>query len=157
MASEYIPVAIRRIVEARSDNYCEYCYSPEAFATERFVIEHIFPRAAGGRSTLNNLAWSCIGCNGHKQAKTGAIDPVTKQFVRLFHPRQQVWREHFQWDIDPTKVIGITPCGRATVLALRLNRFGVVNLRSLLVLAKNHPPKTGPASMEQLHDRDQQE
>jgi hypothetical protein len=57
MSSEYIPVAIRRIVEARSENYCEYCYSPEAYATERFVIEHIFPRAAGGLSILNNLAW----------------------------------------------------------------------------------------------------
>jgi hypothetical protein len=38
-------------------------------------------------------------------------------------------------------VIGITACGRATVEALRLNRFGVVNLRRLLRGVNLHPPE----------------
>jgi hypothetical protein len=140
MTSEYIPTSLRRIVQARSKGYCEYCYSPEAYATEGFVVEHVYPRVAGGLSTLDNLAWSCIGCNSHKHAKTTAIDPQTQQSVALFNPRTQLWQDHFRWDDYPTQIIGTTPCGRATVEALYLNRQGVVNLRSLLVLAKKHPP-----------------
>ncbi|WP_256875051.1 hypothetical protein [Nostoc sp. C052] len=38
-------------------------------------------------------------------------------------------------------MIGKTACGRATIEALRLNRFGVVNLRRLLRSANLHPPE----------------
>jgi hypothetical protein len=72
-----------------------------------------------------------------------AIDPVTQERVALFNPRSQEWREHFRWEDDPTRVVGITACGRATVESLLLNRTGVVNLRSLLVLAGKHPPDLG--------------
>ncbi|MEH1865930.1 MAG: hypothetical protein V7K69_13125 [Nostoc sp.] len=60
--------------------------------------------------------------------------------MALFHPRQQLWLEHFSWNDDSTQVIGKTPCGRATVSALQLNRVGVVNLRRLLTSAGLHPP-----------------
>jgi hypothetical protein len=140
MSSEYVPVAVRRAVRARAKEYCEYCRSPEAYATKGFSLEHIYPRAAGGQTVLENLAWSCLGCNGHKQSKTEAVDPATAQHVNLFNPRQQVWLEHMTWSDDKTHVIGVTPCGKATVDALLLNRTGVVNLRRLLVMAKRHPP-----------------
>jgi hypothetical protein len=140
MPSEYIPASIRRAVAARADGRCEYCRSPESFATEGFSVEHVYPRAEGGQTTLENLAWSCLGCNGHKHAKTEAIDPTTGQSVPLFNPRRQVWRDHITWSEDQTHAIGITPCGRATVNALILNRTGVVNLRCLLMMAKLHPP-----------------
>jgi HNH endonuclease len=139
MPSEYISESIRRVIAARARGRCEYCCSPESFATERFSVEHVYPRAAGGQTTLDNLAWSCLGCNGHKHAKTEAIDPTTGQRVPLFNPRQQVWQDHMTWSSDQTHVIGITPCGRATVDSLFLNRTGVVNLRSLLLMAKLHP------------------
>lgn len=112
--------------------YCEYCRCDENFATQSFTVEHIKPQKTGGETVLENLAWSCFGCNGHKHAKTQAIDPETGETTLLYHPRQQVWSEHFSWSDDFTKIIGKTPCGRATVEALHLNRFGVVNLRRLL-------------------------
>lgn len=140
MPSEYIPQATRQLVRARANGYCEYFFSPDDYGTAGFVVEHIRPRAAGGLTTLSNLAWSCVGCNGHKSAKIRAIDPLTQVQMGLFNPRSLVWCEHFQWENDPTKVAGITACGRATVEALYLNRLGVVNLRSLLVLAGKHPP-----------------
>ena len=37
-------------------------------------------------------------------------------------------------------MIGITPCGRATVDALQLNRESVVNFRRILVAMGEHPP-----------------
>lgn len=141
MPSERVPEAIRRIVAARARDYCEYCRCSGQFATESFTVEHIKPRLAGGETTLENLAWSCFGCNSHKHTKTHGIDAETKQKEPLYHPRQQVWNEHFAWNSEFTQVIGKTPCGRATVEALWLNRTGVVNLRRLLFMAGMHPPE----------------
>jgi hypothetical protein len=57
----------------------------------------------------------------------------------LFHPRQQRWYEHFAWSQDGTRIIGLTPCGRATVEALQLNRMTVVAARGLWVIFGQHP------------------
>jgi hypothetical protein len=139
--SEKTPQSIRRIVAARARGYCEYCRCSEDFATESFTVEHIKPRQAGGETTLENLAWSCFGCNGHKHTKTQATDPETGKKSPLYHPRQQIWSEHFSWSDDFTEIIGATAEGRATVEALRLNRFGVVNLRRLMRNSNLHPPE----------------
>ena len=140
MASEFIPKSIRIFVESRAQGYCEYCYSPEIVATDRFAIEHILPRVSGGQSNIENLAWSCLGCNSYKHVKTHAIDPQTGDMASLFHPRQHRWSDHFVWGETITQLVGITPIGRATVKALQLNRIGVVNLRSLLCVVGKHPP-----------------
>jgi 5-methylcytosine-specific restriction endonuclease McrA len=105
-----------------------------------FAIEHILPREAGGPTVLDNLAWSCQGCNGHKHTKTHAVDPVSHEVVPLYHPRQHRWQEHFAWSADYELVVGLTPTGRATVEALHLNREGVVNLRRALYAFGKHPP-----------------
>ncbi len=138
--SERVSAAQRRTIASRAKNLCEYCRCPEEFSPDSFTVEHIKPRQAGGETIAENLAWSCFGCNGRKHTKTSHCDPETKLEVALFHPRQQLWSEHFSWNDDFTKVIGKTPCGRATMLALQLNRVGVVNLRRLLTSAGLHPP-----------------
>ena len=86
MSSARIPASIRRVVAARARNYCEYCRCSDRFATESFYVEHIQPQSADGASVLENLAWSCMDCNGHKHAKTQATDPETGETVALFHP-----------------------------------------------------------------------
>jgi 5-methylcytosine-specific restriction endonuclease McrA len=140
MPKSYVPAKLRRLVIARARGRCEYCHSPVSHAVSSFAIEHIIPREKGGRTTADNLALSCQGCNNHKHIKTEAIDPLTKQLAPLFHPRQQAWREHFAWNEDCSLAVGQTPTGRATIAALRLNRPGVVNLRQLLYAAGQHPP-----------------
>ncbi len=87
MSTDRISGALRRIVATRANGYCEYCRCPENFATERFTVEHINPRQANGETVLENLGWSCFGCNGHKHAKTQGIDPETIMPSPLFHPR----------------------------------------------------------------------
>ena len=89
---------------------------------------------------MNNLALACAGCNGSKSIKVQAIDLLTKNTVRLFHPRQQAWDDHFIWNENLLEVLGITPTGRATVDALKLNRVEVINLRKIMSLAGLHPP-----------------
>ena len=71
-----------------------------------------------------------------------AVDPLTKQPAPLFHPREQLWLEHFGWNEDFTLVIGLTPTGRATLATLQLNRPGVINLREVLYLVGKHPPES---------------
>jgi hypothetical protein len=42
---------------------------------------------------------------------------------------------HNRWSEEGTEVVGLTPCGRATVAALQLNRPEVVGARWLWVQA----------------------
>ena len=138
--AETISVELRNLVAARANGLCEYCQSQESFATERFSIEHIEPRAAGGLTVAENLALACQGCNGHKAAKAAAVDPETQTSVTLFHPRQQRWPEHFAWSEDHLRIIGVTPTGRATVMLLHLNRASLLRLRRALIAINVHPP-----------------
>jgi hypothetical protein len=80
-------------------------------------------------------------CANFKGEQTTSIDPLTEEVVRLFNPRQQVWREHFRWSEDHTQIMGLSACGRATVIALKFNIDEAVNFRKLLITAGWHPPK----------------
>lgn len=99
------------------------------------------PTVRGGITTPENLALSCSGCNSHKYDKIEAPDPDDQSIVPLYHPRQHRWHDHFAWNEQFTHLVGITPTGRATIVALHLNRTGVVNLRWALFLLGLHPPE----------------
>lgn len=135
-----VPPSLRRLVSERAQHCCEYCLSHQPFAPDPFCAEHIIPRAASGHTSPENLAWSCIGCNGLKHVRTDDVDPGTGKTVPLFHPRHERWDSHFTWDADYVRVVGHTPVGRATVDALRLNRQALVNIRRVLRAAGLHPP-----------------
>jgi len=87
------------------------------------VIDRILPEAAGGLTTEDNLWLACHACNEFKGAQTLARDPVTGRLVRLFNPCKQRWSE------DRTHIIGLTSCGRATVVALQMNHKEIVCAR----------------------------
>lgn len=141
MARRYVTSEERQVVANRAQNCCEYCKSQVQYSTASFVIEHVIPVSKGGKTDLENLAFACSGCNAHKYNKTEATDPTDGKSVPLFHPRQDRWNEHFAWSRDYTKIIGITPKGRATIKALFLNRAGLVNIRGVLCLSGKHPPE----------------
>jgi HNH endonuclease len=93
---------IRDLVVARTKSRCEYCFSPLDFSSDDFAVEHIVPKSLLGSDDLDNLALSCQGCNkscqgcnNRKFVALSAIDPVTGVETRLFHPRLDVWLEHF--------------------------------------------------------------
>jgi hypothetical protein len=70
-----------------------------------------------------------------------AIDPETGESVALFNPRSQVWWEHFRWIEGGLRIAGLTPIGRATVVALRLSDDPeALVVRSFWIQAKWHPP-----------------
>lgn len=131
----------KQVVIQRAAGCCEYCGSRADYSMDPFSAEHIVPRSVGGKTTLDNLALACLGCNSYKHTKTEGVDPVSNQKASLYHPRRQRWQEHFAWNTDCTLLIGLTPSGRVTILELQLNRPGLVNFRRLLYAAGEHPPE----------------
>ena len=47
---------------------CQYC--GKKFTTDVLTIDHVIPRAQGGKTTWENCVLSCIGCNSHKANRT---------------------------------------------------------------------------------------
>jgi hypothetical protein len=143
MTTVYIPQLIDRRVREAARNRCGYCLSPQHLVMARLEIEHIIPLARQGSNDESNLWLACPLCNRYKSDKIVAIDPETKTEVPLFNPRTQVWHEHFQWADDGIRIIGLTPIGRATVLALHLSDDpDALEVRRYWVLAGWHPPQT---------------
>jgi hypothetical protein len=140
MTKRRIPAKLQELVKERAQGCCEYCICPESHATQNHSNEHITPESLGGATTAENLALACQGCNNKKYNKTHALDPVSGATVRLYHPRQDDWREHFAWQPDCLTLIGLMSTGRATIAALELNRPGVINLRRSLLREELHPP-----------------
>ena len=140
MRERRVPAHLKRLVVERARGCCEYCRSQARFAIQSFSTEHIIPTSRNGKTTLDNLALACQGCNNHKYTKTEARDPVSDKVVLLYHPRQHRWHDHFTWSDDFTLVIGLTPIGRATIEALHLNREELINLRRVLYAMGEHPP-----------------
>src|SRR5690242_9586962 len=101
-------------------------------------FDHIIPEALGGPTEEENLWLACSLCNAFKGNRVNALDPLTNEIVTLFNPRRQIWKEHFAWTTDGTEIVGQTPTGRATVVALQLNRELLVNARKLWVGANLH-------------------
>ena len=121
---------------------CAYCQTQEAVSGMRFTVDHIIPEVFGGSSEVTNLCLACWDCNLTKGQRVAAADPLTKQLVPLYHPRQQAWREHFEWADAGLHILGKAASGRATVEALILNREVLMRARRLWVEVGWHPPDT---------------
>ncbi|MBI4606535.1 MAG: HNH endonuclease [Planctomycetes bacterium] len=134
------PQRLRERVAARAQRRCGYCLTQEAVVGTPMEIEHIIPESLGGLTEEENLWVACPLCNQHKGNRIAALDPVTGEVVRLFDPRRQGWKDHFAWSPGAERVIGLTPSGRATVLALNLNRPSLVSARSAWAAVGWHPP-----------------
>ncbi len=133
-----VPPRLRRRVEARARGRCEYCGLSQEGQEASFHVDHIVPRADGGPTTAENLALACVSWSLRKEARRSATDPETNRAVPLFHPRRQRWSRHFRW--EGVTVIGLTPTGRATVAALRMNRALILGIRLEETLRGRHPP-----------------
>ncbi len=135
-----LPEALRQEVSYRAGHRCEYYLTSRRVIGMPLVVDHIIPRALGGSDALDNLCAACYRCNEYRGAKTHDIDPLTGHLVPIFNPRTQAWHEHLAWANGGTHIVGLTPTGRATVRALRLNNEYVVEARALWIARQWHPP-----------------
>jgi HNH endonuclease len=132
--------SVREQVRQRAGNRCEYCQSHQDYLMGWLQIDHILPVAKGGATLEENLCLACELCNQYKWTQTEAVDQETQETCILFNPRHQVWSEHFNWSSDGIRIIGLTPCGRATIAALKLNNLLALKVRGHWVKAGWHPP-----------------
>jgi HNH endonuclease len=116
-----VPTRLAAYVKARAAGRCEYCRAPQILIGQAFHLDHIVPRSAGGQTTAENLCLACSHCNIAKGDRTAVTDPRMGKRVLLYNPCAHVWEEHFRWSRDWRKLIGRTPIGRATVVALDMN------------------------------------
>jgi hypothetical protein len=109
-------------VADRAGHRCEYCHAPESIFNFPFEVEHIVPVSRGGGDEPDNLALACRACNLRKSNTLLVVDPETQDTVPLFHPRNQVWTEHFEMtDSTGAMFRGKSATGRATIIQLQMN------------------------------------
>ncbi len=140
MKRPYISPSLRQQIADSDKNRCSYCQTQVAVVGNTLELDHIIPIHAGGASQAQNLCLACSSCNQAKSSKISAIDPVSEKTEKIFNPRQQKWQDHFRWIAGETKIEGITAIGRATVMALNMNRSLIVKTRARWVKAGWHPP-----------------
>jgi hypothetical protein len=85
--------------------------------------------------------WPVHFATGTKVTKQVPSTLNQKTAVALFNPRTQKWFDHFRWSDDGLYILGLTPIGRATVLALHLSDDPeALTVRRYWVVAGWHPP-----------------
>jgi 5-methylcytosine-specific restriction endonuclease McrA len=127
----------REFVRRRAGGRCEYCLLSQEYSELTHHIEHIVAKQHGGSDDASNLALACHRCNLHKGPNLTAIDPVTREVVPLFHPRNSDWAEHFV--LERERIVGITAVGRPTVELLAVNDARRVELRTQILSSEEQP------------------
>jgi len=128
-----VSAALRRAVADRAGGRCEYCRTPESVVFAPHEIDHIIAQKHGGLTETENLAFSCTFCNKHKGSDIASLDPETGEIVPLFHPRRELWSEHFR--LSGARIVPLTSTGRVTVRLLQLNHPDRIAERELLIHA----------------------
>jgi hypothetical protein len=128
---------LRRLVIERADACCEYCLLSQDDVPFSLHIEHIISVKHRGTSELDNLCLSCPACNGFKGTDIASLDPITGDLTALFHPRRQIWNQHFR--LNGAVIEPLTPEGRVTVLIFQFNSEERLMERELLFRLRRYP------------------
>lgn len=128
-----ILATLRRTVIRRACGLCEYCLIHQGDAHFTFQIDHIISRKHHGSTTASNLALSCLRCNVAKGTDVGAFVGRPRRFIRLHHPREHAWADHFR--LAGARICPLSEIGDATVRLLDLNAGDRLLLRRALVKA----------------------
>src|SRR5688572_8613546 len=110
---------LRELVWDRAGDACEYCRLPQQLDILPFQIDHVIAIKHHGPTEADNLALCCFNNNVHKGSNIAGLDPETGKLTRLYHPRQDVWADHFAW--NGPEIAGLTDVGRTTVDVLNMN------------------------------------
>ncbi|MBD2354908.1 HNH endonuclease [Tolypothrix sp. FACHB-123] len=121
------------LVADRAAHCCEYCHAPEMVFNFPFEVEHIVPISKGGANAEYNLALACRSCNLRKGTRSSGIDPESNTEARLFNPRQNEWKDHFQVETESATIKGKTIIGRVTIACLEMNSQTQIMARGLWI------------------------
>lgn len=135
--SKRVPMRLRRLVRERARGKCEYCWLHEEDALFPHVPDHIIAKRHYGKTTEDNLAWSCYLCNHLKGSDIASVDLETGQIVPLFHPRKNRWKDHFR--LEGGNIVPLTAIGRVTEHFLQLNHLRALESRQDLIRLGRYP------------------
>jgi hypothetical protein len=135
--SASVSVRLRRLVIQRAHGICEYCLIHQEDACFSFHIDHIVSRKQRGSTTSANLALSCLRCNVAKGTDPGTFIGRPPRLVRLYHPRQDRWDQHFR--LAAARIVPLSDEGESTVRLLDLNAADRLLLRKTLIKAGRYP------------------
>lgn len=96
-----------------------------------FQVDHIIAQKHRGDSQEKNLAFACLRCNSRKGPNVAGVDPVDGQITPLFHPRHDVWQDHFEW--KGAWLFGRTARARTTIHVLGINDAEMVQARASMM------------------------
>ncbi|MCD4684682.1 MAG: HNH endonuclease [Anaerolineae bacterium] len=133
----YVPDELRRQIHTRAQGRCEYCLIHEQFTMKTHEVDHVVAEKHGGPTEDANLCLSCFDCNRHKGSDLCSLDTVSSAVVTLFHPRHDVWSDHFRLNggfIEP-----LTPKGRVSARLLRMNTPERIAERARLKRLNRYP------------------
>ena len=139
--SSYLQIGLRQRLLDADDHCCAYCQTTQGNSGQPMVVDHIIPTSQAGKTEFENLCFACRRCNEYKGPTVEAKDPLTGQIIPLYHPRQQIWEEHFSWDASGIRLVGLTSVGRVTIISLRINNEIIQVTRRRWVSAGWHPPE----------------
>jgi len=111
---------LRRQVERRAADGCEYCRIAIEDTYFGGEIDHIISLKHRGQTELENLAFACQPCNRNKGSDLGSLPESSKTLVRFFNPRTDDWSEHFRVSED-ARIEPLTEIGEVTAIIFGFN------------------------------------
>ncbi|HEX4793556.1 MAG TPA: HNH endonuclease [Humisphaera sp.] len=128
---------LRALVLRRAKGRCEYCRIHQSDVDfPVFHVEHVIPHKHGGSNKSANLCLACPECNFAKGPNVAGL--INGKLFPLFHPRRQLWKQHFRW--QGAMVVGTTKVGAVTVRVLNMNSTARLKLRRSLMDEQRFPP-----------------
>lgn len=107
-----IPSALRRTIEVRDSETCQYCGARKGDPREpegkvSISIDHVIPVSAGGPTSEENLVVACSSCNRRKSNRTPAeagleLSETCPNSVRVFLDKRRTTVQERRGDI-PTE------------------------------------------------------
>ena len=140
MSTTRISESLRLLIVSQFESRCAYCQTQQEISGVRLTVDHIIPESLGGSTEAPNLCLACWDCNLYKAARISVYDNASQRTIRLFHPRNQSWFDHFEWSSDGSLMIDKTTTGRVSISSLRLNRVALTVARKLWADVGWHPP-----------------
>lgn len=115
----YISVKLRGEVARRASYCCEYCLLDETKTGLFCEVDHVIGVKHSGPTVIDNLAYACFNCNRNKGSDLASIDWETREIIRFYNPRSDIWAEHFR--LDGYAIVPATQIGKVTQIILRFN------------------------------------
>lgn len=135
MKKQPISKELRQQVTDRASDRCEYCLIPSNLAFYRLQVDHIIPERQEGPTTLENLALACKPCNCKKGYSVVRFYYDSGKSVRLFNPRNQIWKQHFEL-LTSGEIKCLTETAVATAEMLDFNNKARVEFRGKMIANK---------------------